>query len=112
LATALLLKKGEGVTRRANGMTLRIQRTAEDDLIVFTLTGRIQADQVPDLEALLKSEAPDHDIVLDLKEVRLVDRDVVRFLVHLEAEGMKLKNCSAYVREWILRERTLVGTES
>jgi len=93
-------------------MTLRIQRTAEEHLIVFILTGRIQADQVPELEALLKSEASDDGIVLDLKEVRLVDRDVVRFLAHLEAKGMKLKNCSAYMREWIRRERTaLQSTE-
>jgi anti-anti-sigma regulatory factor len=93
-------------------MTLRIQRTDLQDVVVFVLTGRIQADQVPELQALFQSEAPDQDIVLDLKEVRLVDRDVVRFLAHLEMEGMKLKNCSAYVREWILRERTaLQSTE-
>jgi anti-anti-sigma regulatory factor len=93
-------------------MTLRIQRTDLQDVVVFVLTGRIQADQVPELQALFQSEAPDQDIVLDLKEVRLVDRDVVRFLAHLEAEGMKLKNCSAYMREWILRERTaLQSTE-
>ena len=89
-------------------MTLRIQRKAEQDLIVFTLSGRIQAEQVPELEALLESETPDHDVALDLKEVRLVDRDVVRFLAHLETQGMELKNCSAYMREWILRERTVV----
>jgi anti-anti-sigma regulatory factor len=87
-------------------MTLRIQRTDEQDLVVFILTGRIQAEQVPELQELLQSESPDHRIVLDLKEVKLVDRDVVRFLAHREAEGTKLRNCSAYMREWILQERT------
>jgi hypothetical protein len=84
-------------------MTLRIQRTAERKLVVFTLTGRIQVDQVPELEALLQSS--DGDIVLDLRDVRLVDRDAVRFLAQQEAGGTALRNCSAYIREWISQER-------
>jgi hypothetical protein len=60
---------------------------------------------VPDLEALLQSEASDCDIVLDLGEVKLVDRDVVRFLAQREARGTELRNCSAYIREWISLER-------
>jgi len=84
-------------------MTLRIQRSAERKLVVFTLTGRIQVDQLPELEALLESS--DGDIVLDLREVRLVDRDAVRFLAKQEAGGTKLRNCSAYIREWISQER-------
>ena len=84
-------------------MTLRIQRTAERKLVVFTLTGRIQADQVPELEALLQSS--DGDIVLDLRDVRLVDRDAVRFLAQQEAGSTTLRNCSAYIREWISQER-------
>lgn len=89
-------------------MTLRIQRTAERSQVVFALAGRIQGEQIPELQNLLKSESSDHKVVLDLKEVRLVDRDVVRFLAHSEAEGTTLRNCSAYMREWILRERTAV----
>ena len=66
---------------------------------------RIDA-QVSELQALLKSDLPDHNLVLDLKEVKLVDRDAVRFLAEIEAEGAKLRNCSAFVREWISRERS------
>jgi hypothetical protein len=82
-------------------MTLRIDISDERDRVVFTLTGRIQAEQVSELQALLKSDLPDHSLVLDLK----VDRDAVRFLAEIEAEGARLRNCSAYVREWISRER-------
>ena len=87
-------------------MTLRIQRATERKLVVFTLTGRIQAEQVPELEVLLKSS--DGDIVLDLRDVRLVDRDAVRFLALQEAKGITLRNCSAYIREWISQERNRV----
>ena len=44
-------------------------------------------------------------IVLDLEEVTLVDRDVVRFLGVSEEEGIELVNCSPYIRDWIVRER-------
>jgi|HubBroStandDraft_6_1064221.scaffolds.fasta_scaffold1968710_1 hypothetical protein len=37
-------------------------------------------------------------IVLDLKDLTLVDRDVVSFLKSCEADTIKLKNCPAYVR--------------
>ena len=86
-------------------MTLKIQRSVERRSVVFILTGRIQADQVPDLEALLKSESSDRDIVLDLGHVRLVDRDAVQFLAGREAAATELRNCSAYIREWITQEK-------
>ena len=85
-------------------MTLRIQKSDEHNRVVLNLIGRIQANQVAELEALLKSET-DHNLVLDLKDVKLVDRDAVRFLARSEAEGAKLRNCSAFIREWISQER-------
>ena len=86
-------------------MTLRIDISDERDRVVFTLTGRIQAEQLSELQALVKSDLPDPNLVLDLKEVKLVDRDAVRFLAEIEAQGARLRNCSAFVRQWISRER-------
>lgn len=86
-------------------ITLRIQRSTESELVVFKLSGRIQSEQVPALQQLLKSEDVGHNVVLDLEEVKLVDRDVVRFLARSEAEGALLRNCPQFVREWILQER-------
>ena len=68
-------------------MTLRIQKSVESEFVVFRLIGRIQGDQVPALRALFKSEVPGQNVALDLKEVKLVDRDAVRFLAQVEAEG-------------------------
>jgi anti-anti-sigma regulatory factor len=87
-------------------MTLRIQRSVERERVVFTLTGRIQAAQVPELLALLRSESSPHRIVLDLEQVKLVDRDAVLFLALSEALGAELINCSAYIRKWIDQERS------
>ena len=83
---------------------LKIQRSSNGQ-IIFTLIGRMKAERVAELEALLKSETGTQQIVLDLKDLTLVDRDAVRFLESCEADGIKIKNCPAYVREWMEREK-------
>jgi len=86
-------------------MTLKIQRSEEDRLVVFILSGRIQLEHLPELNHLFEFEAADQSIVLDLAEVRLVDRETVRFLTTCEADGVMLHRCPAYIREWIEKER-------
>ena len=84
---------------------LRITR-AENGEVVFNLSGRMDAENVGEMETLLSEEASDRIIVLDLKDLRLVDRDVVSFLRRCEADGIQIKNCPAYIREWINGERS------
>ena len=83
---------------------LKIQRSSNGH-VVLTLIGRMKAEHVAELKALFKSEAGTRQIVLDLKDLTLVDRDAVRFLESCEVDDIKLKNCPAYIREWITRER-------
>ena len=71
--------------------------------MVFTLSGRLKAEEVAELKALF--DADYSTIVLDLRDVRLADRDAVKFLRDCEADGMKLENCPAYVRDWMEREK-------
>jgi len=61
---------------------------------------------LPELDSLFQFEAADHTIVLDLGEVRLVDRDSVRFLTQWEANGVLLDQCPSYIREWMEKERS------
>ncbi len=70
---------------------------------MFTLSGRMEAEQVPELKELFDRDY--RNIILDLRDVRLADRDAVRFLRGCEADGMKLENCPAYIREWMDREK-------
>jgi anti-anti-sigma regulatory factor len=83
---------------------LRIQRSANGE-VVFKISGRIDEENVPELNALFKTEANGRRIVLDLKDLTLVDRDGVIFLGQCQANDVELKNCPAYIREWIKRER-------
>ncbi|HEV3214812.1 MAG TPA: hypothetical protein VGZ27_03770 [Vicinamibacterales bacterium] len=45
------------------------------------------------------------DIVVDLKDVTLVDREAMRFFSRCEADGATLENCTPYLREWMEREK-------
>lgn len=87
-------------------MTLRIDISDERERVVLTLTGRIQAEQIAELQRQMERQVPDHKLVVDLREVNLVDRDAVRFLAEIEKQGARLRNCSAFIREWISRERS------
>jgi len=84
---------------------LKIQRLAQGAFVLFTLSGRIQADDVAELQRLFDLEANKQNLTLDLHEVKLVDREAVRFLARCEAEGITLVRCPAYIRVWIEREK-------
>ena len=79
---------------------LRIQRSA-NGRIVFTLSGRIEAEDVKELRQLLALEEAGQRVVLDMRDVTLVNQDAVKFLAGCEADSIKLENCPAYIREWI-----------
>jgi hypothetical protein len=88
----------------SNGVRmLKIQRIA-NGRVLFTLSGRIEAEDIDELRRLLELEGAGSHIALDLKDVTLVDRDAVKFLTDCEADNIKLENCPPYVREWIGRE--------
>jgi hypothetical protein len=83
---------------------LRIERSADGEDVCFTISGRIEAAHVAELQRLIDEETAGRSVVLDLRDVKLVDRDAVTFLVRCEAIGVRLDNCPAYVREWIGHE--------
>jgi hypothetical protein len=86
-------------------MTFRIETAARGRFIVFALSGRIEPQAIAELRRLFDLQADYCDIVLDLKDVSLVDRDGMSFLARCEADGVKLENCAPYIREWMEREK-------
>ena len=84
-------------------MALKIDRGSERGRTILRLSGRIQSEQLEQLKMQMEGIP---EVVLDLKDVKLVDRDVVRFLGVCELNGTELRHCSAYIREWILKEGT------
>jgi hypothetical protein len=86
-------------------MTCRIERLASgNDMVVLLVSGRLQLEHVDTIRELLGEEC--RGVMLDLVEVTLVDREVVTFLAACELKGIELRNCPAFLREWITREQS------
>jgi hypothetical protein len=85
-------------------MACRIDRVLEDDLDVFYVSGRIEPE---DLDVLRAALGPDTGaLAIDLRHVGLIDGETVKFLAIVETNGGTLRNCPAFIREWIDRERS------
>ena len=85
-------------------MTLKIESASDGKTATLRLSGQIDQDHLAELEAELRRYPL--RLVLDLAEATLVDRLGVRFVAAREAEGVELRHCPRYVREWIHRERS------
>jgi hypothetical protein len=85
-------------------MSCRIDRVVgADSLIVLSISGRITGQDVDMLRNVLQQEAG--PLAIDLENVSLVDGEGVQLLALSEDNGAELKNCPAYIREWVARER-------
>jgi hypothetical protein len=84
-------------------VTLKIEKYADQYSTTIRLIGRMRAEHLPELEKQIRDT--ESKIVLDLEELNLVDVEAVRFLGMCEKQGVTLLNCSAYIRDWIGKER-------
>ena len=83
---------------------LRIERSANGQ-VVFTLSGRMQTEDIEQVQQLLDVEAPGQRLMFNLGDVMLVNQDAVTFLARCEANGIKLENCPLHIRSWIDQEK-------
>jgi len=83
---------------------LRIERSANGQ-VVFTLSGRMQTDDIEQVQQLLIVETPGQQLMFDLRDVTLVNQDAVTFLADCEAKGIKLESCPLHIRNWINQEK-------
>ncbi len=83
-------------------MTCRIDRLPTDQGSVLSISGRITREDVDVLRTALEDDSV---VAVELAELELIDRDALKLLAINEANGIELKHCPAYIREWITRER-------
>lgn len=83
---------------------LRIRSTVTEETLL-TVSGHMDAANLMELKNLIDAGTAGRPMALDLKELLLVDRDAVTFLKRCESKGIELRNCSAYIRQWITKER-------
>jgi anti-anti-sigma regulatory factor len=84
-------------------VTFKIEKYRNGHSTTIRLIGRMRAEHLSELEKQIKES--ELKIVLDLEELNLVDVEAVRFLGMCEKQGVTLLNCSAYIRDWIGKER-------
>jgi hypothetical protein len=82
---------------------IRIETSERLDLVTLALSGRIQAEDLPELKRIMESYSK--PLVLDLTGVKLVVREAIRFLADFETDNGRITNCPSYIREWIRREQ-------
>ena len=83
---------------------LRIERSASRQ-VVFTISGRMQTEDIEQFQQLLVFETSGQRLVFDLRDVTLVNQDAVTFLADCEAKGIKLECCPLHIRNWIDQEK-------
>jgi len=84
---------------------LKIEIASDPETATIRLCGEIAEGHLAAIGAELQRYRP--RLVFDLTEATLVDRAVVQFLAAREGEGVELRNCPRYIREWITKERDL-----
>jgi len=85
-------------------LMLRIERSGIGQ-VVFTLSGRMQTEDIEQFRQLLVVETSEEPLMFDLRDVTLVNQDAVTFLAHCESNGVKLENCPLHIRNWIDQEK-------
>ena len=83
---------------------LRIERSANGQ-VVFTLSGRMQTEDIEQFQQLLVVETPGQQLIFNLRDVMLVNQDAVTFLAGCETNGIKLVSCPLHIRSWIDQEK-------
>ncbi len=97
---------------RGHEMTCKIERDLyPDGFVVLRVSGRIDGTHVETLQELTDKDKTTKGLAIDLTEVTLVSREAVEVLTLAEASGIELKNCPAYLREWVTRHRECTDTE-
>ena len=83
-------------------MTYRIDRFPTSRGLVLHISGRITGE---DLDVLRTAIEDGSVVAVELAELELIDRDAMKLLAMKEGNGIELRHCPAYIREWIARER-------
>ena len=69
--------------------------------VIFFLSGVINTEDIPYLERLLRPQNDCGEMALDLKDVLHANDAAVAFLSRCETEGICLRNCPAFIRDWM-----------
>lgn len=84
---------------------MKIEKRSHEGTTTISLIGNFQSEDLSELKEQFRLTDNEGRVVLDLKEVTLVDLDIVRFLALWKASGVTLVNCAQYIQDWMRREQ-------
>ena len=74
-------------------------------IVTLVVAGTLTATSVPDFDrAIEQARQLERPIVLDLSDVRLIDRPMLKYLIDLMQRDFRFIICPDYVEHWIYRE--------
>ena len=82
---------------------MKIESARDGDTATLRFSGQIAEEHLAAIQA--DQGGTVHSSLMSGLAGLLVDREVVRFLAAREDEGVELRNCPRYIREWIAREQ-------
>jgi len=86
-------------------MTYRIQTSLDENGVTLALSGQLDHEGISELRRLFDYHGNRHQLILDLNDVSLVQREAIGSLRLFERLGIRLINSPAYVRDWMSNER-------
>jgi hypothetical protein len=101
----IMRRQSHTVVLEGQAPMLKILTSAKQESVILTLIGRIEGENLEELKRVVGSEGSAHNLVLDMKDVTLVDQTAIGFLAHCEADIATIENCPAYIRDWIAAEK-------
>jgi len=84
-------------------MTLRLEKGKVGHQTMLNLIGGLRSDDIETLRSEIEREGPG-GLVLNLRELNIIDLSGVRYLLVCQSKGLELTECPPYVREWMKRE--------
>jgi hypothetical protein len=102
LASRLLLTSVNDEPCEAD-VTCRIDRFPTSQGPVLRISGRITGEDLDILRTALEDGSV---VAVELAELKSIDRDALKLLAIGEANGIELRHCPAYVREWMKQENS------
>lgn len=87
----------------AGAPQLKIEVKSDRGTATIRLIGHFHWEHIGELTRQVRGNGP--LVVLDLREITVVDVEVVRFLEACRAAGVPIVNSPQYIREWMDRER-------
>jgi hypothetical protein len=81
---------------------IRIEPSEGSDSVTLTLSGRVRAEDLPELKQIMDGCC--RPIVLNMNDVKIIDRATIGFLADFEFNNGRISSCPQYIREWIRQE--------